>query len=376
MKKLTAVLSFAVLLFLLVSCGDGKKADTEKETSAPDWRNLIEYEGSFYVDRETKILYANDTGKITLWDNGGYGDVLQEIEYDTLVPDAVDRMETDDVNADGYADIRIIYREDGNDSYYNLWLWDAKEEKFAPCRSYRDIASPENTESGAIIGTVDLGDRGILRTEYGFDENFVLVPGDFIITNADEIAVKICDALFAGAAPEEAPGKAKINGASCPVYKIPADSGAFLAYSADGEWFADVGCIGFYRAVNAENGKYALGKYCGAVGPVQETLEKLSGNEAVLTEAEKGTVSLAKAVRYTFACGEKSIFVITVDGGLWYYSDDGGEIYFVFNSSDVTLGEALLVEFTVMTEEETTDEQGEDTASEQEEIDDEQEESA
>ncbi|MBR6650758.1 MAG: hypothetical protein IKL36_05030, partial [Clostridia bacterium] len=74
-KKITLLL--AILLMLnITGCKDD--VDTPEETKKPnDWRNTIEYEGNFYVNSETKLLYALDKGTITLWDNAGEGDVLQ-----------------------------------------------------------------------------------------------------------------------------------------------------------------------------------------------------------------------------------------------------------------------------------------------------------
>ncbi len=355
MKKLIAV----ILLFLLFLASCGNEAEEKKDTTAaPDWRNLIEYEGSFYVDRETKLLYAADTGKVTLWDNGGDGRILQEIEYDTLASDAVDRMETDDADGDGKADIRIIYREADGVSTYNLWLWSENDEKFFPCRDYREIPNPENRGDGTVVGTLDLDEFGILETVYGFDGKGGAVPQSFVITNADEIASKISEALFPGDI-KKGDGKATVGEDSCPVYVIRnGDSAAYLAYSEKGEWFCDAGCIGVYRAVLCENGAYTAGAYVGEAGSVCDTVSKLGGSPANITEVQKGTVDTSSAVMYTLSdANGKTSFAVTVKGGLWYYSEDG-ESYSVLISGDASLGDKVTITFCVPTDaEETTAEE-------------------
>ncbi|MDD6094154.1 MAG: hypothetical protein PUC29_00205 [Clostridia bacterium] len=351
MKKLFFALLFSALL--LISCGNGNDAEKESDTAAPDWRNLIEYEGSFYVDRDTKLLYANDTGKITLWESAGDGEILQEIKYDTLVPDAVDRMETEDINSDSYSDIRIIYRETENGVNYNLWLWSEKAGKFVECRPYREITSPETAEDGSIVGRTDNGQFGVLETVYRFDENEGLTAQSFKIFDAEKIAEEIFGGLSehtALIAPAE--GKATVNSCSCPVFTakdpLSGETLSYIAYSDTGEWFFDEGCTGFYRSVvSKDNGGFDLGYYAGEPGNVQEAVEKLCGSLPEINSIEKGEIGSNKAVRYTLSVpGEASpsAYVITVDGGLWYYCTDGVS-YCVLKASDGTLGDAVNITF-------------------------------
>lgn len=351
MKKLFFALLFSALL--LISCGKGNDAEKESGTAAPDWRNLIEYEGSFYVDRDTKLLYANDTGKITLWESAGDGEILQEIKYDTLAPDAVDRMETEDINSDSFSDIRIIYRETESGNSYNLWLWSEKLGKFVECRQYREITSPETAEDGSIVGRTHNGSFGVLETVYRFDENGGLAPQSFKISD-DEI---IAEEIFAGLSEKAAliapaEGKATVNSCSCPVFtakdSLSGEILAYIAYSDTGEWFFDGGCTGFYRSVvSADNGGFGLGYYAGEPGNVQEAVEKLCGKLPEINSIERGEVGSSEAVRYTLSVpGEDTptAYVITVDGGLWYYGTDGAS-YCVLKASDGTLGDAVNITF-------------------------------
>ena len=102
-------LLLAVLLaFSLAGCKDSTH-NTEETKKPSDWRNSIEYEGNFYVDSETKLLYALDKGTITLWDNSGNGDVLQVLDYNTAESDAIERLDIKDVNGDGSNDISTIF---------------------------------------------------------------------------------------------------------------------------------------------------------------------------------------------------------------------------------------------------------------------------
>ena len=105
MKKIALGLCILLMLPLAAACGKKMEAeDTAPVKQATDWRNQIEYDGSFYVSREIKLLYSLDKGTITLWDDGGTGKTLQTLTYDTAVTDAMENLIREDINGEGYAD--------------------------------------------------------------------------------------------------------------------------------------------------------------------------------------------------------------------------------------------------------------------------------
>lgn len=348
MKK-TVFAALAAAL-LLTSCGGGDK--NPADTTEQDWRNRIEYEGSFYVDRETKLLYANDKGKITLWDNGGSGSVLQTVEYDTYVNDAADRVETEDFNSDGFTDLRVVYSESDEGVCYNLWLWSQKDMKFTECRPYRNILSPETTEDGKILGTKNGATFGKLETVYSFTDELSIEAESFGISEdlavADSIIKLICQTPTTV---EKSEGHATIDGVTCPVFNVIHEDSSedYLAYNDKGEWLYDARCSGMYRClVLTEKGTVDLGRYVGEAGAVQQAAEKILGELPRILLAEKGTIADSDAVKYTLSTenGRKELYIITESGGLWYCSEDG-VAYSVLNSSDGTQGEGVSIIFKV-----------------------------
>ena len=93
-KKITLGFCILFVLSLVTSCSreQPEEAVTTKQTT--DWRNQIEYDGSFYVSEEIKLLYSLDKGTITLWDDGGEGEMLQKLSYETTAADAMEKSYT------------------------------------------------------------------------------------------------------------------------------------------------------------------------------------------------------------------------------------------------------------------------------------------
>lgn len=113
MKKRRIVLPLCLILcaLLMFSCQKAEEGSETEETREKNWRDSIEYEGSFYVSDGIKYLYAVKKGKITLWDDSKDGNVKQELSYDSTAEDVADRLERIDENGDGYTDLRLIYDE-------------------------------------------------------------------------------------------------------------------------------------------------------------------------------------------------------------------------------------------------------------------------
>jgi len=101
MKKICILALVFAAVLCLFSCNEAKGEPVVTTGKVTDWRNTIEYEGSFFVNKDRKMLYALDMGKITLWDNEGSGAPFQELKYDTSVADAIESIEKEDFNADG-----------------------------------------------------------------------------------------------------------------------------------------------------------------------------------------------------------------------------------------------------------------------------------
>ena len=134
MKKMLFAMAAVLVAICLASCGAEGKTEEETTQQKEDWRNTIEYEGSFFVNEGKKMLYALDKGSITIWDNAGEGTALQVIKYDTSVSDAIERIEKEDYNGDENTDIRIIYSESEKGTRYNLYLWSDKAGRFVECQ--------------------------------------------------------------------------------------------------------------------------------------------------------------------------------------------------------------------------------------------------
>lgn len=183
---------FAVLLILplAVSCA-GEQAGDGAQTSRPstDWHNKIEYDGSFYVSPEIKLLYSMDKGSITLWDDGGEGDVLQTLSYNTTVPDAMENLIRTDVNGDGYADLQTKFSEEQGQTCYNLWLWSEQTGQYQICGMYRLIKNPNpDPEDGTVSSLIETEAFGTMQSTYQFTDALDLETISQEITDADSVA--------------------------------------------------------------------------------------------------------------------------------------------------------------------------------------------
>ena len=289
-KKITLLL--AILLMLnITGCKDD--VDTPEETKKPnDWRNTIEYEGNFYVDSETKLLYALDKGTITLWDNAGEGDVLQVLEYNSAESEAIESLEIADVNGDASNDISTIFSENESGKKYNLWLWNKTDKKYKAVNNYRNITNPIVSEDHTTVtGTLDRGIFGVVTSVYTFTEQLTLEETSITIANADVIAQSISDAIAGGAKVSLGDGIATIQSLPCSVYV--AEGAAYIAFTPDGNWFIDKGCVGAYKAIEDKDGSFVEGFYMDEAGELADICAQLyqcDVNELTITAAHMGTL--------------------------------------------------------------------------------------
>ncbi len=342
MKKIISVLLVLFALFILASCTtDDEPAVTTGNT---DWRNTIEYEGAFYVNEKTRVLYAFDKGSITLWDNAGSGNVLQTIEYDTSVADAVERIEKEDINGDGNCDIRVIYSESEEGTRYNLFLWSEKTGRFAPCRIYSEITDPvieENT--GYVIGVWDMAPFGIVTKKYEFNENCGLDLVESIVSEPQKTAVTIAttfDDSVVSVSP--ASGKATIEGETCDAFvaNTVAKTVAYITYTADGRWYMDKGCFGFYREVLAEDGNIVFGDYLGECKSAQVLAEVITGKSVEIHSATAGEIDGQSAKCYVMITSEgESVYLAGDKRGFWYLAEDAENYIKVNASTGVAVGD-------------------------------------
>ncbi len=284
MKKYITVLFLALaMLIMLPSCQkeDAKPEETKGNT---DWRNSIEYEASFFVNSETKLLYALDKGKITLWDNKGNGEALQVLEYSSAEAGAIESIETRDIDLDGSLDIINLYSENDNGMKYNLWLWSSELGKYQECKLYRSINDPVVSEDGTTVtGTEDKGDFGIVETVYTFGEAASLTETSKEVINSDEIAQRICADIIGSESGDtvltKTEGTAFIDDIVCTVYAPATQQSqiAYIACSPNANWYIDDGCRGVYRLVDCAEGKYSKGVYTGKAGEITEVCAQLYG---------------------------------------------------------------------------------------------------
>lgn len=77
--------------------------------------------------------------------------LLQAIPYDAaMLPELSDseRVIAEDMNFDGYTDLKIMAGRGNANVYYNCWLWDQKRQKFILHAELSKLASPQ-FDSGA-----------------------------------------------------------------------------------------------------------------------------------------------------------------------------------------------------------------------------------
>ncbi len=351
MKKLLFTVVAVLLAACLASCGsDGKKE--EETTQKSDWRNTIEYEGSFFVNESKKMLYALDKGSITIWDNAGDGKELQVIEYDTSVSDAIERIEKEDYNGDNNNDIRIIYSESEKGTRYNLFLWSDKAGRFVECRLYNSITNPVfDAESGHIVGVDDKGIFGKVITHYSFNENSGLDAVSSSIDNVDGIA-KMVAASVGGDNIEKIVNAVTVDEKPCEGYYVNAGSKriAYIAHTAESQWYVDKGCCGLYRHAVESEGAVALGDYVGKAKYAHDLAKLIGGEGATLIRMTYGVINSLEAQSFAVKGeDEKTFFVVTDKKDRWYYSDNGSVFLQVISGTGEIAGEEEY-EFAVPTE--------------------------
>lgn len=268
----------AILLMLSLSACKDETNNGEETKKPTDWRNTIEYEGNFYVDSGTKLLYALDKGTITLWDNAGEGDTLQVLEYSSAESGAIESLEINDFNGDGANDISTIFSENESGKKYNLWLWNKEQSKYKAVNNYRNINNPVVSEDHTTVtGTLDRGIFGVVTTVYTFTEQLTLEESSVTIANADAIAQNISNALASGCAVTLGEGTANIQSVPCSVYV--ADD-AYIAFTSDGNWYIDKGCVGAYKNITDNNGAFEAGIYVDEAGEITDICAQLYGCDA------------------------------------------------------------------------------------------------
>ncbi len=352
MKRILACALALITVFMFTACNDGNgntPKDTKKET---DWRNTIQYESSFFVNSETRLLYALDTGKITLWDNDGEGNVLQTIEYDTSVPDAIERIEKEDFNGDGNCDIRIIYSESQRGSTYRLWLWNTIAKSYSLCQGYSSLVDPFfDEEKGCIISTEDHGYFGTVTKEFIFNETLGIDEISSTVNDAQITAQKIADET-AGGTVSKLEGATTIGNETCLVYAASDEFRelAYIAHSSESDWYIDDGCNGFYRILKSENGSLVLGDYMGDAGTAANIAKNFGEGEISVMRKKAGFVGEVEAHRYSVSVGAAVLFIATDTAHNWYVSEDG--IYYrkYSSSKNEYMGEDTF-EFTIPQEE-------------------------
>ena len=325
MKRISLLLVLVLSALMLFSCGGDKKneEETKKET---DWRNTIESEGSFFVNEKIRLFYALDTGRITLWDAGGDGSVLQTIEYDTTVSDAIERIEKEDFNGDGYKDIRIYYYEGEEGTRYRLWLWGDRAGKYSECRLYSSIYDPAyDPEAKTVTGIEDLGAFGKLTRVYAFNETLGLDVVSVTIDDPQKIASDIAASTVGGTV-RPAEGTAKVNEVECSAYVV-SESGtdiAFIAHTEESEWFVDVGCLGFYKSVVEKDGAILLSDYVGIAGVCMDMCEKMTGERGeILTKVGGYIDENLSGFKYVIKTQSgDQVAIVNDSGGLWYFCED------------------------------------------------------
>lgn len=324
MKKANIILCLVMAVLCLFSCKKGGSDELISGTDAvsADWRDRIAYDGSVYVDEGTKILYSMDKGSITLWDNAGDGAPLQTLTYDSYYDKVFDTLDFEDVNMDGHKDITVIYKKD-TFTLYNLWLWNDAESSYTAVPLYKTIYDPIVSEDGKTVrGKKDMGMFGILEMTYTFGEDLSLTRTNIDISNAEEVASSMASQLVGQNSVKKTGTTVTINGEICTVVAVNSDKGnaAYLAYTSDGDWYADTLCIDVFRQIGENNGTYTLKDYADAAGEAYERASAIYQNKNVtVTDFIRGTIGACEAEAYVFELdGARLCTIVKADNNVWY----------------------------------------------------------
>lgn len=376
MKKYMIAMLFALSLLLFLPSCDKSDTPPDDTTATKDWRNAIEYEGNFYVNSQTKLLYSLDRGTITLWDNSGDGSVLQELEYNSAEDGAIESLTVEDINLDGNNDMKTIYSETEAGKKYNLWLWDATNGKYVSCKGFRAVNDPVVSEDGKTVsGIEDKGIFGRIETVFSFTEDLALEQVSGIITNETEIASAVSDALLGGEPVEKTENLIEINEEKCTVYTVgTGDSKAgYIVCSPSAFWYIDRGCVGVYKNITDSAGTYKEGVYMGEAGETANICAELYGcdvGELTIDSIDMGTVvdlsynedgvvimpdpeaeivgSSANGYRF-YRGGEFLCHILKTESGKFYCCDSqlSGDMYYhlISAAGETTLTEGSVAEF-------------------------------
>ena len=353
MKKYLTAAAVIATAACLFSCS-GNSAEND-ETTAPrekDWHNSIEYEGSFYVNETTKLLYSLDRGTVTLWDDKGSGNVLQTLKYDSTVDDAMERVEFADENFDSNADIKILYDE-SNGKKYNLWLWNENKGQFDMCTKYKDIRDPRQVpEDKVIMSTDDNGVFGVLEKKFAFDEHMNITEVAASVIDESTVANNIAEKLSLGST-SPAESKVNIGKLECTAFITKDGNGTttgYLAYDADGVWYADMGALGFYRSLAIDSDSIVLADYTEEAGQVQKLAAANFEGDIAITYKQSGYMSYentdgssgkTEAYRYTVTSdGEVCCYIVGANSSYWYISTDG-KSYSKLNKNTMKIEDAV-----------------------------------
>lgn len=342
-KKITLGFCILFVLSLVTSCSreQPEEAVTTKQTT--DWRNQIEYDGSFYVSEEIKLLYSLDKGTITLWDDGGEGEMLQKLSYETTAADAMENLIREDVNGDGYVDLQTIYNDVEGEACYNLWLWSSTDGQYQACGMYRMVKNPHpDPASGSVSSQYVTEAFGTVVSTYQFTEGLELEMVSETISDADNIAAAIALALTGDGTVVPSQGEATIDEIVCAVYTVGAGvagSGAYIAYMPNGSWFVDIDCLGIYRAVEWNGETYVPGHYMEEAAKVED-LALAYAPDAVYSKIhiaakEEGKFGRSNAVQYTVESdGAALCLLCNVGQSDWYICTDGVS-YYAFTNGEI-----------------------------------------
>lgn len=83
--------------------------------------------------------------RISVYDAGRLGVLMQEIPYNAAILPELDDLErviTEDLNFDGYLDLKIMTSRGNANVYYDCWLWEPVKRQFVQHQMLSALASP------------------------------------------------------------------------------------------------------------------------------------------------------------------------------------------------------------------------------------------